>query len=198
MSPINEPQGRRGTRLPISAEDPVWLDTSQWTEDNMQPHSNLVVSESEQGNIARVLGRLTLDTGASHVLLLDKSGQVISAQGQSGRRDVIALGALLAGAFSSSRQVAEILGERDFRTILQQGVHESMYTSLIGDQWLLVVVFDRQTHVGLVKVLARKAVEELERVLERVRVGGAQAKEQVVNVRFRDSVASTIDALFQD
>ena len=164
----------------------------------MEQLTNLVVSESELGNIARVLGRLTLDTGGSHVLLLDKSGQLIAAQGQTGQRDVIALGALLAGAFSSSRQVAEILGERDFRTILQQGVHESLYTSLIGEQWLLVVVFDKQTHVGLVKVLARRASEELERVLERVRSGGAQAKEQVVNVQFRDSVANTIDLLFQD
>ena len=164
----------------------------------MEQLSNLVVSESELGNIARVLGRLTLDTGASHVLLLDKSGQLISTQGQTGQRDIIALGALLAGAFSSSRQVAEILGERDFRTILQQGVHESLYTSLIGEQWLLVIVFDKQTHVGLVKVLARRACEELARVLERVKAGGAQAKEQVVNVQFRDSVANTIDLLFQD
>ena len=164
----------------------------------MEQLSNLVVSESELGNIARVLGRLTLDTGASHVLLLDKSGQLVSAQGQTGQRDIIALGALLAGAFSSSRQVAEILGEKDFRTILQQGVHESMYTSLIGEQWLLVIVFDKQTHVGLVKVLARRASDELERVLERVKVGRAQAKEQVVNVQFRDSVANTIDLLFQD
>lgn len=164
----------------------------------MEQLTNLIVSEGELGNIARILGRLTLDTGASHVLLLDKSGQLISAQGQAGQRDVIALGALLAGAFSSSRQVAEILGERDFRNILQQGVHESLYTSLIGEQWLLVIVFDKQTHVGLVKVLARKACDELERVLDRVRVGGAQAKEQVVNVQFRDSVANTIDLLFQD
>lgn len=164
----------------------------------MEQLTNLVVSEGELGNIARILGRLTQDTGASHVLLLDKSGQLISTQGQGGQRDVVALGALLAGAFSSSRQVAEILGERDFRSILQQGVHESMYTSLIGEQWLLVIVFDRQTHVGLVKVLARKATEELDRVLERVRAGGAQAKEQVVNIQFRDSVANTIDLLFQD
>lgn len=164
----------------------------------MEQLTNLIVSEGELGNIARILGRLTLDTGASHVLLLDKSGQLISAQGQAGQRDVIALGALLAGAFSSSRQVAEILGERDFRNILQQGVHESLYTSLIGEQWLLVIVFDKQTHVGLVKVLARKACDELERVLERVRAGGVQAKEQVVNVQFRDSVANTIDLLFQD
>ena len=62
----------------------------------------------------------------------------------------------------------------------------------------LVIVFDKQTHVGLVKVLARKACDELERVLDRVRAGGAQAKEQVVNIQFRDSVANTIDLLFQD
>lgn len=164
----------------------------------MEQLTNLVVSESELGNIARVLGRLTLDTGGSHVLLLDKSGQLISAQGQVGQRDIISLGALLAGAFSSSRQVAEILGEKDFRAILQQGVYESIYSSLIGEQWLLVVVFDKQTHVGLVKVLARKACDELERVLERVRAGGSRAKDQVVNVQFRNSVENTIDYLFQD
>ena len=164
----------------------------------MEHLSNLVVSESELGNIARILGRLMQDTGASQVLLLDKSGQLISTQGQVGPRDMLALGALLAGAFSSSRQVAAILGERDFRDILQQGVHESINTSLIGEQWLLVVLFDKQTHVGLVKVLARKATDELERVLERVRTGGTQAKEQVVNVQFRSSVESTIDQLFQD
>lgn len=164
----------------------------------MEQLTNLVVSESDLVTISRVLGRLTLDTSGSHVLLLDKSGQLIAAQGQVGQRDIIALGALLAGAFSSSRQVAEILGEKDFRNILQQGVYESIYTSLIGDQWLLVVVFDKQTHVGLVKVLARKASDELERVLERVRAGGTHAKDQVVNVQFRNSVENTIDYLFQD
>lgn len=167
----------------------------------MEQLTNLVVSEGEMANIARVLGRLALDTGASHSILLDKSGQLITAQGQQSQqsqRDLTALGALMAGAFSSSRQVAEILGESDFRTILQQGVQESILSNLIGDQWLLVVVFDKQTHVGLVKVLARKACDELERVLDRVRHGAAQARQQVVNVQFRSEVASAIDSLFQD
>jgi predicted regulator of Ras-like GTPase activity (Roadblock/LC7/MglB family) len=165
----------------------------------MESLTNIVVSEGEISNIARVLGRLTLDTGATHVLLLDKSGQLISTQGApAGQRDLISLGALLAGAFASSRHVAEILGERDFRSILQQGVQESIYTSSVGEQWLLVVVFDKQTHIGLVKVLARKAAEELELTLERVQSGGKQAKEQVINVQFRSSVDNTIDRLFQD
>ncbi len=167
----------------------------------MEQLTNLVISEGELTNIARVLGRLALDTGASYTILLDKSGQLIashSQQGQQSQRDLTALGALMAGAFSSSRQVAEILGESDFRTILQQGVQECILSNLIGDQWLLVVVFDKQTHVGLVKVLAKKACDEMERVLDRVRHGASQARQQVVNVQFRSEVANTIDSLFQD
>ena len=94
--------------------------------------------------------------------------------------------------------MAEIFGEQDFRNILQQGVHESIYTSLIGEHWLLVIVFDKQTHVGLVKVLARRSGEELGRVLDRVLAGGTQAKEEILNVQFRTSVDSTIDYLFRD
>lgn len=164
----------------------------------MEQLTNLVVSEGELANIARVLGRLALDTGASYTILLDKSGQLIASQGQQSQRDLTALGALMAGAFSSSRQVAEILGENDFRSILQQGVQENILSNLIGEQWLLVVVFDQQTHVGLVKVLARKSGEELERVLDRVRHGASEAQRQVVNVQFRSDAASAIDSLFQD
>ena len=164
----------------------------------MEQLTNIVISPGELETITHLLEKLAQDTTASHVLLLDKSGQVIAAQQQSSERDLVALGALLAGAFSSSRQVAEILGERDFRGILQQGVHESIYTSLIGEHWLLVVAFDKQTHVGLVKVLARRACDELERVLEHVLSGSAEAKEQVVNVQFRNSVENTIDYLFRD
>ncbi|HEU5344313.1 MAG TPA: roadblock/LC7 domain-containing protein [Ktedonobacterales bacterium] len=164
----------------------------------MEQLTNLVVSEGELTNIARVLGRLALDTSASHTILLDKSGQLIASHGQPGQRDLTALGALMAGAFSSSRQVAEILGESDFRSILQQGAQESILSNLIGEQWLLVVVFDKQTHVGLVRVLARKACDELERVLDRVRHGASEARQQVVNVQFRSDAASAIDSLFQD
>ncbi len=164
----------------------------------MEQLTHLVISESELGNIARLLGRLAQETGAGQVLLLDKSGQLISSQGEDSQRDLVALGALLAGAFSSSRQVAEIFGEQDFRNILQQGVHESIYTSLIGEHWLLVVVFDKQTHVGLVKVLARRSSEELTAVLDRVLAGSSQAKEEVLNVQFRTSVENTIDYLFRD
>lgn len=164
----------------------------------MDHASHLVVSAGDLGDIARILGSLAQQTSAGSVLLLDTGGQLISAQGQGGPRDVVALGALLAGTFGSSRQVATLLGEADFRTIYQQGVHESISSSMVGDSWLLVIVFDRQTHVGLVQLLARRAVVELEAILSRVRGSPARERERVVNVAFRGSADAAIDELFRE
>ncbi len=164
----------------------------------MEQLTNLIISDQELVFITNALIKLLNDTSASSVMLLDKSGQVISTQGATTRRNATSLGALLAGAFSSSRHVAELLGEKDFRTIFQQGVHENIYTTMIENQWLLVIVFDKLTHIGLVKVLSKKASDELARALERVRTDTTRQKASVLNIQFRSSVEDTIDLLFRD
>jgi predicted regulator of Ras-like GTPase activity (Roadblock/LC7/MglB family) len=164
----------------------------------MEQLTNLIISDRELTTISAALSKLMNDTSASSVMLLDKSGQVITAQGASTRQNATALGALLAGAFSSSRHVAELLGEKDFRTIFQQGVNESIFTTMVEEQWLLVIVFDKLTHIGLVKILSKKAADEMGRILERVRSDTTRQKSSVLNINFRSSVEDTIDLLFRD
>jgi hypothetical protein len=69
---------------------------------------------------------------------------------------------------------------------------------MIEEQWLLVIVFDKLTHIGLVKVLSKKASDELCRTLERVRADTTRQKSSVLNIQFRSSVEDTIDLLFRD
>lgn len=164
----------------------------------MEQLTNLVVSDKELATISMVLTKLMNDTNATSALLLDKSGQVVATQGANTKRNATTLGALLAGVFSSSREVARLLNEKDFRNIFQQGVQENIYTSMVEEQWLLVIIFDKLTHIGLVKVLSKKASDELGRVLERVRSDTARTKSSVINVQFRSSVEDTIDLLFRD
>src|SRR5712691_12940641 len=164
----------------------------------MEQLTNLIISDRELAIIAAALNKLMNDTSATSVMLIDKSGQVIATQGTGVRRNATSLGALLAGAFSSSRQIAELLGEKDFRSIFQQGVNENIYTTLVEEQWLLVIVFDKLTHIGLVKILSKKAGDELGRILERVRTDTTRTKSSVINLQFRSSVEDTIDLLFRD
>ncbi|BCL83282.1 dynein regulation protein LC7 [Ktedonobacteria bacterium brp13] len=164
----------------------------------MEQLTNLIISDRELTTISNVLMKLMNDTNATSAMLLDKSGQVVALQGNGIRRDATTLGALLAGVFSSSREVAKLLNEKDFRNIFQQGVQENIYTTMVEEQWLLVIIFDKLTHIGLVKVLSKKASDELGRVLERVRSDTTRTKSSVLNLQFRSSVEDTIDLLFRD
>lgn len=164
----------------------------------MEQLTNLIISDRELATISALLTKLMNDTNATSTMLLDKSGQVVAVQGTGMRRNATTLGALLAGVFSSSREVARLLDEKDFRSIFQQGVQENIYTSMVEEQWLLVIIFDRLTHIGLVKVLSKKASDELGRILERVRNDTSRTKSSVINLQFRSSVEDTIDLLFRD
>jgi len=164
----------------------------------MEQLTNLVISDRELTTISSLLTKLINDTNATSTMLIDKSGQVVAVQGSGMRRNATTLGALLAGVFSSSREVAKLLDEKDFRSIFQQGVQENIYTSMVEEQWLLVIIFDRLTHIGLVKVLSKKASDELGRILERVRSDTMRTKSSVINLQFRSSVEDTIDLLFRD
>jgi len=165
---------------------------------SMEQLTNLIISDRELTAISNVLMKLMNDTNATSSMLLDKSGQVVALQGNGIRRDATTLGALLAGVFSSSREVAKLLNEKDFRNIFQQGVQENIYTTMVEEQWLLVIIFDKLTHIGLVKVLSKKASDELGRILERVRSDTTRTKSSVLNLQFRSSVEDTIDLLFRD
>ncbi|GCE49018.1 putative regulator of Ras-like GTPase activity (Roadblock/LC7/MglB family) [Thermosporothrix hazakensis] len=165
---------------------------------SMEQLTNLVISDRELMTISALLAKLMNDTNATSTMLLDKSGQVVAVQGAESRSKATNLGALLAGVFSSSREVARLLNEKDFRSIFQQGVQENIYTAMVEEQWLLVIIFDKLTHIGLVKVLSKKASDELGRILERVRNDTSRTKSSVINLQFRSSVEDTIDLLFRD
>jgi predicted regulator of Ras-like GTPase activity (Roadblock/LC7/MglB family) len=161
------------------------------------PHlSSLIVGVDETDLIRECLARLVNGTEASYGMVLDRAGQVIAAEGEAYREEGVPLGALLAGTFASSREVARILKEKDFRVLVQEGLRENLFTELVDEQWMLVVVFKRQAHLGLVKILAKKATKELEEVLKIVRARNAQRRIEMDST-LRTVGRDTIDLLFK-
>ena len=160
------------------------------------PNSSLIVSETDNKRIRQQLDRVLLEAGANLTLLLDKSGEVIAARGETVPSEIVVLGALLAGTFATSREVARMMNDSDFRTLFQQGMKENTLTELIGESWIVVVMFGKSTHVGLVKETCRQVAPELEAVLLQVQRRSRLASG--LNPSFRTSVEDTIDLLFKD
>src|SRR5258708_22824199 len=124
---------------------------------SMEQLTNLVISDRDLATISSVLVRLMNDTNAASIMLIDKSGQVVAVQGGSTKRNATTLGALLAGVFSSSREVAKLLDEKHFRNIFQQGVQQNIYTSMVEEVGLLVIIFAASTHIRLVNLISKQA-----------------------------------------
>lgn len=146
--------------------------------------------------IRESLVRLVAGTEATFGMLLDRAGQIIAAEGDAYRDEGIPLGALIAGSFASSREVARLLKEKDFRVLFQEGLRENLFTELVDEQWMLVVVFKRQAHLGLVKILSKKATKELEEILKLVRGRNAQRR-LAMDSTLRTVGRDTVDLIFK-
>lgn len=159
--------------------------------------TNLIVGTEESSMIQKCLERLMDETGASYSMLLDRAGQVLAWNGEGHQAEMMHLGALLAGTYASSREMARLLKEDNFRVLVQEGMKEKIFTETVDDRWLLVVVFDHQAHLGLVKVLAKRATESLTTILHLV-IERNEAQRSEISDRLPRAATDTIDLIFGD
>ena len=160
--------------------------------------TSLIVGSEHADAITLCLNRLMDETGASHIMLLDRAGQILSWQGADARQvEMMHLGALLAGTYATSREMARLLKEDGFRVLVQEGMREKIFTETVEDRWLLVVVFDHQAHLGLVKVLAKRATQALAGILHVVIEENENRRTQFRG-QVRKAAVDTIDLLFND
>lgn len=165
---------------------------------HFDPHLTLMIVDEETcASIDAVLRQLIKDSQATSAMVLDRAGQIIVWDGPVYEGQRMQLGALIAGTYASTREVAKILNEASFRTLLQEGTREKIFTEAIGDQWLVSVIFGRHTHLGLVKVLCSRAAVDLNQVLVRT-VERNKARPRLKDIGLQIVANDTIDLLFRD
>lgn len=80
--------------------------------------------------------------------------------------DATSLGALMAGNIAASSAIAGLLAEMSFPTQFLEGHQASVYSHLVGTQLILVVIFDARTGLGLVRLRAKRASDEMAGIFE--------------------------------
>jgi predicted regulator of Ras-like GTPase activity (Roadblock/LC7/MglB family) len=126
---------------------------------------DVVIHEEEAAKIDRILGAFLAEASASEALLLDRGGQLLASGGKSSSFDTVSIGALAAGAFSSTNAIASLLGETEFSVLFHQGARESIHVSTVDDQTILLAIFGEETTVGMVRLFAKEASRAIQTVL---------------------------------
>ncbi len=158
------------------------------------------IYEEDYWAITSVLKELLQNSNSQSVLLIDKTGQMIASVGIEPDFDLMSFASLCAADFEANSQLAKLIGEKDFSTLYHQGSNESMYLAKVASQIILVVLFNKRTTLGLVRLRVKKAVEGLNTILttlfDKLEYENEELKE--FNEEFTDELNKEIDALFSD
>ncbi|MBI4364998.1 MAG: roadblock/LC7 domain-containing protein [Candidatus Latescibacteria bacterium] len=163
---------------------------------------NWALFEEDFWSINTILQTLIQSSSSRSVMLIDKTGQLISSIGEPPGFDVTSFASLAAADFAANQQLAEMVGENDFATLVHQGANESLYLSLIANRVILVVLFDKKTSLGLVRLKARRGGEELLSVLnklfDKLQYKNEELSSASLGAEFAAEAESEIDSLFKD
>ena len=107
-------------------------------------------------------------SAAVSAFLIDRSGQLIANCGSPSTLDVSAFSALTAANFGATSEIAKLLGEQEFNLLFHKGQNENVYFSVVGENMIMVIVFDDRTTLGLVRLSINMIMDELLQILSPV------------------------------
>lgn len=120
--------------------------------------SGITIFPAQDEAIDLVLADLVSRVPAHFCLLTDTTGQVISAKGDRGQIDLLALGALVAGELAASQEIARLTSERqDYQMIMREGQKSHILISEAGRYLALFVQVPHHVPLGWARMLIQKA-----------------------------------------
>jgi predicted regulator of Ras-like GTPase activity (Roadblock/LC7/MglB family) len=163
------------------------------------PTETLSVFEEDYWALHKMLRQLLEGSQARAVLLVDRGGQLVTCVGDVSGLDTTAFATLCAADFAATDQLAGLVGEREFSSLIHQGQHESIFAATLEESVILVVLFTSRTNLGLVRMKARQALGELGQVFRRIfaKAESETGGEDDVGPEFVHDAERELDRLFE-
>ena len=128
--------------------------------------SGTAISAKQVDRLNAALADLLVEAEADAVFISDCGGNLLAYDTTKKDDDTIyTIAALAAGSFSATRELAGIIGEPTFHSIFHQGEHANIYIESTVSDYLILVIFGKQTTVGLVKLFVNKTNTRISPIL---------------------------------
>ncbi|MEN3045714.1 MAG: hypothetical protein ABDH49_01815 [Candidatus Hydrothermales bacterium] len=127
----------------------------------------LILGVEEYVALQKLLDDFTYRANTYSSMFSTLSGQLLVSSGFKTPFNLLAISALLAGIFQSTRELARLIGEKNFLTFFQEGDSWNIYYTLVGEDFLLTTFFDDRTILGIVEVQAKKLSKRILEILRR-------------------------------
>jgi CheY-like chemotaxis protein len=146
----------------------------------------LVLADEQFEEINKCLANLRFEVGSQCLLLADLAGQVVSEVGITEGLDTGTFIPLIADGFATTFKLAQYLQDRKaFNLNFYEGKSYDIYSTSVGDNLFLTLVFDRRkqpSRIGMVWLYAKRTIQDLLGILGPARVAAesqVEAEEEI-------------------
>ncbi len=157
----------------------------------------MVVYWDDTEKIDTTMTKLLKGSEAKCALLVDKDGHLIARHGFTQTLDTTALAALMAGSFASTAEIAKLVGEPEFSVLFHQGKKDHIHMSLVNERSILAVIFDDRTTIGMVRLYAKEATDELRKNFE-ANLQKGKNDDEGLSDEFTASAEDKLEDIFRD
>lgn len=126
---------------------------------------DLILFAEEERRLTQLLVQLCADAKGRAAFLIDRNGRLVAAAGATEGLDTTSLSSLVAGSIAATGSLAQLIGEAGFTGLFLGGEESHLYIAVVEERLILVVLFDRNTSVGLVRFRVAQIREEIGRAL---------------------------------
>jgi predicted regulator of Ras-like GTPase activity (Roadblock/LC7/MglB family) len=130
----------------------------------------LNITPEEDRELRKLLTELAKESKSKIVILIDKSGQLISrSESPAFSSDDITFASLTAGNVAASEALSKLLGDKDLNHMFTETEEEGIYMILLDGKYILVSIFNKDlSNLGIIRVKIKKFYPKVKELIERI------------------------------
>ncbi|MBI5960561.1 MAG: roadblock/LC7 domain-containing protein, partial [Chloroflexi bacterium] len=162
IRPVAE-QFLRGLRIALDGEEVVLAEERTTTSSSVRPELDLgPVPAINVNDMSDIVSSLMRDVGAMGVILADRTGRVLIAQGATGYVDQEKLAVMVGDSFSHSAEMGSLIGGNAWTMHYYDGERLDIFGLALGIHYFMCLIFDGTSRpFGAVNLFGRRAADQI-------------------------------------
>jgi len=123
-------------------------------------------SAEQHRKIEDLLGEIGKECSLDAAAVCDTGGNIIASIDPRGHESFDNAAALAAGSFAATRELASIVGEDGFHSIMHKGKNKGLFIQAIGSSHIIVIFLGTDSIEGMVRLMLKKLSAQILSVLQ--------------------------------
>lgn len=129
---------------------------------------NFIIYNEEYVLVKAILKELTGATKSEIAFITDSEGHCIASTGDMEDSYLNSISSLIAGSIAAVNSIAQMLSMEKFTSILTESNDKNLYVTSINDRTMLIIIFEKDANLGLVRFRVKNATKSLEEVFVKI------------------------------